>query len=52
LTKEAELKKVLSIPDSVIQENIRKAEENNKKFAQNFNQNSSINELLDSIFKK
>lgn len=46
-----ELKRVLLIPDSVIKENIKKAEENNLKFANSFNQNSDINDLLDSLFE-
>ena len=50
--REENLKKIAAIPDSVIQDNIKKAEENNKKFAQTLNTNSSLEEILDSIFEK
>ena len=50
--REENLKKIAAIPDSVIQDNIKKAEENNKKFAKTLNTNSSLEEILDSIFEK
>lgn len=46
-----ELKRVLAIPDKVIQENLKKAEENNKKFSASFDQNSSIDDLISSILE-
>lgn len=50
--KNEELKRVLLIPDSVIQDNIKVAQENNKKFANILDQTTLTNELLDSLFEK
>ena len=55
LAKEKEVKKqeeAKFITDEQLQKNIKIAEENNKKFSHVLTTNSSLEEILDSLFEK